>query len=337
MAQIDRDEPTYIDNTILSAVSSCSTEAVLAYVVDYVSREEGAQLLAGQAAHEALAVWFQGRTKQEALDAFNTTYLEWSRTNVDPNDRLSYANTFTILSYWLDTHAPSSFPFRVMPEHTEIGFSSQLDDAGEFMFFGKLDLFAYDLHDDFCYVIDHKTTGSVNRYWARQFRLASQLSGYQWLGQRYLGDQGNVVGTFINAIEFSKLPSDPGRRCQKHAVPYIECGPLHTKSDLMGPFMRTPGQLEVWRKNAIELAKRYRSLLMTYPDVRRLHSVQMEGTFNGSCRFCQFYEFCNVARPIEFIDSHLVQRRWEPWAEPGAVESTNDTGTVAVVQEQLET
>lgn len=314
------DGPIYIDNTILNTVASCSTEAVLAHVLDYQSREESAPLLSGQAAHAALAIWFQGISKSDALHEFANIYKDWADQNVEPGDRLTFLNCHTVLSYWFDTHPPSSFPFRVMPEHTEIGFSHQLDDEGEFMFFGLLDLFAYDLHDDFCYVVDHKTTGSVNRYWAKQFRLAAQLTGYQWLGQKYLGDEGSVVGSFINAIEFSKLPSDPSRKCPKHSVAYIECGPLHTKTELLGPFMRSPHKIEVWRLNAIELAKRYRSLLMTYPVAQRLHRVKMEGTFNGSCRFCQFYEFCNVDRPLDFIDSHLIQRRWEPWAEDGAME-----------------
>jgi len=55
------------------------------------------------------------------------------------------------------------------------------------------------------------------------------------------------VGAYINAIEFSRLPSSD-RRCTVHAVAYSECGHLHANSDLL-IVERTPAEIEEWKKD----------------------------------------------------------------------------------------
>lgn len=304
-------EPIYIDNSMLSTVAECSTEAVLRHVLQYDSREETAHLKAGSAIHEALRVWFEGGSLVDALQKFSEDYEEWASEN-NPEERLSHSNVKIILQNWLETHPVNSFPFRPVKELVEVGFSYPLDDYGEFVLVGRIDLGVYDLREDAMFVVDHKTTGSINQYWAKQFRLASGLSGYMWALQQYL-TQGNVVGAYINAIQLSKLPSDPTRKCKDHAVPYVECGPLHAKAELLGPFYRTPAQIAEWRRTAIFLAKKYKALLEMYGDPSKLSKVRMQGMFNGACRFCAFYDFCQQARDVKFIDSLLVKNKWEPF------------------------
>lgn len=306
------DGPIYIDGSTLDAVASCSTETVLRHVLDYVSREEKADLRAGQAVHEAVAAWFEGKERSDCLRIFNTSYHSWASENVADDDRLSYSNVYKVLSTWLDNHPVESFPFRVRTEMIEVGFSYPLDDNGDFVWVGRMDLLADDIRDQHLSPVDHKTTGRISHYWAKKFRLAGSITGYIWAAQQLAGD-ANVVGAYINAIELSKLPSDSTRKCKDHAVPYIECGHLHAKAELIGPFTRTPAQIAEFKKTALHLGQKYKALLQRFGDVKRLHRVRMQGIFSNSCSFCQFYEFCAQGRPIEHVDSYLEKEFWEPF------------------------
>ena len=309
--------PTYIDNSILDAVSSCSSEAVLRYVLGLTTRKEAAHLQAGSWGHKAMETWFRGGTKAEAMTVFTDGYRPWIEQafadGEKVEDRLSYENCAAILEFWFDSHDVTRFPWVVEPDLVEIGFSAPLDDAGEYVLVGRIDLVGTDKRTGDSYIVDHKFPGKVSWYWSRQFRMSSALSGYQWAVQNHLDIGKQVVGSYINAIELSKLPSDPVRKCPKHATAYRECGPLHAQAEILGPFTRTPQQLEEWRKTALGLAKRYESLCDTYPTLKQLDRVRMEGMFNGSCRFCQFYDFCTVGRPREYVDSYLEESRWEPY------------------------
>ena len=304
------DGPIYLSASTLDAVASCSTEAVLSNVLHYISREERAELNAGLAVDKAISAWFAGVQRKDCLGIFNTEYRAWATENVADDDRLSYSNVYKIVSTWLDNHPVGSFPFHVRQERIQVDFKFPIGD--EFIWVGRIDLLADDLQDGHLIVVDHKTTGRISHYWARKFRLAASITGYLWAAQQHIGDT-QVDGAYINAIETSKLPSDPTRKCKEHAVPYIECGILHAKSQLIGPFTRTPHQIEEFKKTAIYLGRKYKSLLQRFGDARHLHRVRMQGTFTGACSFCQFYEFCVNDRPVEHIGNYLQQKeRWKP-------------------------
>jgi hypothetical protein len=133
------------------------------------------------------------------------------------------------------------------------------------------------------------------------------MTGYVWAATRTLGQP--VVGVFINGIEYSKLPSDPVRKCRTHGVPYLECGPQHMRSELL-IYTRTPDQLEQWRMDAIRLARKYRELCRHPQD---LTAVSMQGTFHDACGFCNFSRFCDAGRPSHYINAMLVKQPWRPF------------------------
>lgn len=303
------DGPIYLSASMLEAMS-CSTKAVLRYVLHYTDREERAELNAGSAVDKAVSAWFEGKRRNDCLGIFNTEYHAWATENVADDDRLSYSNVYKVLSTWLDNHPIESFPFRVRKKNIQVAFSFPIND--EFVWGGRMDLLADDLRDSHLYVVDTKTTGRISHYWARKFRLSAQITGYIWAAQQHTSET-NVTGAYINAIELSKLPSDPSRKCKDHAVPYIECGHLHAKAELIGPFTRTPHQIEEFKKTAIHLGQRYKSLLQRFGDVKRLHKVRTQGAFHNDCPFCPFYEFCANDRPIEHVDSYLQKVEREPF------------------------
>lgn len=308
------DGPVHVDNSMLKSVAECSTQAVLRYILDYTSVEEKATLVSGDAGHRALAMHARGYPDAYVLAHFQDLYAKWADENVVPEKdgrhRLSYENTYRVIARYLETHPLSQLPYTVNPDLVEIGFGYPLDDAGEFMFVGRIDAIVHSKGHDFPFIVDHKFTGRISEYWKEKFRLESQPSGYIWAAEKHL--KHPVGGAFINGVQFSKLPSDDKRKCRDHGVVYAECGDLHAAFDLF-PITRTPEQIAEWHKTAIHLAKRYRDLLYKYGDEKMLHKVRMQGTFNGSCPFCGFRDFCVAGRQLNMIPSMLIKEPWHPW------------------------
>lgn len=323
----------YVDNTTLRAAARCSTELVLRHGLDYATSDEAPALECGIATHEILADHLKGQPADYCLAKYELLYRGYSEdVGLELQEhklhRLSWTNTDKILREWLARHPLDSFSFVVNPKLVEVGFQLPLSDEfvcgcsptqvrqdcwdhnenPAFVFCGRLDAIVQAQHDNGLYVLDHKTTGRIADYWTEKFRKDSQMTGYVWAAQKTLGQP--IVGVFINGIEFSKLPSDPVRKCRTHGVPYLECGPMHMRSELL-IYTRTPDQLEQWRQDAIRLAKRYRELCLT-PDAS-LTSVPMEGTFHDACGFCNFSRFCDAGRPVHYIDAMLVNQPWRPF------------------------
>lgn len=342
MAQINPDNGRiYLDNTILMAVAECDTKALMRHGFDFTSEESTAPLLAGQAAHEALAHFFkrygrryakgkrfgpEGGAKliEECLAVHEAHYGEWAREKVAEGDRLSLGNTMDVLRGWLVKHVNNDFPFTIHPELVEIGFAIPLDTEGRFVFCGRLDALVETA--DGWYVLDHKTTGRMDSLFFRKFRLGSQFSGYQWAATMHLHKP--VIGSYVNAIEFAKLPG-PGeyvaprlkkdgmpyktRECATHSTNYSECRLQHVNHDLRVT-TRTPEALETWRQTAIALAKRFARLMEQYPTLTKLsQGAKQQGMFNNGCQWCDFQDFCGTGRPAKYVRGMFKHEPWKPF------------------------
>lgn len=226
-------------------------------------------------------------------------------------DRLDATNIRTILEAWFDKNPIDALPWLIDPKRVEVGVSATLFNSskGTIVFCGQLDLLATMREDgETLTPVDHKTTGQLNARFVNQYTMDSQQSGYDWLASQLTGTPIRV--SYINAIELSLLPNSD-RKCAKHGVPYFECSPEHMNAQVIGPIERTEHQIEEWQDEAIGLAIKYRRLLANY-DLESLHDVPKEGTFNGSCSYCEFREFCNIDRPIKQVPRMFVQSKWEP-------------------------
>lgn len=306
---------TYIDNSTLSAVSQCSTQALLRYGLDYTTIDESALLLSGQAGHEAVAVHLKGGTKDEALAVLEELYAAWAEANLPPDDRLAFDNFSMIVATWIDRHPLDRFPFIIDPAMVEVGFAYPLTPDGKFVLTGRADWLARDRDTRALYVIDNKFTSRVDRYWAKQFKLSSQMIGYAWGVGQTLGE--DVAGCYINAIETSKLPSDPVRKCKDHATPYSECGHLHARSELIGPIPITAEHTASWLLTAKHNAKRFADLKRRYGSLEYLDFVPQEGFFNRACKDCGFMDFCTSGRRLDLVSSMLTKSHWEPFDVTG--------------------
>lgn len=333
----------YLDNTILSSVAECDTRFLMRHGLNWASEAESAPLLSGQAAHETLAHFMRayGHMQQrgrpfsakagqrligDCLDIFEGHYGAFAREKVPDGDRLSLQNTSDVLKGWLEKHVHHRFPFKVYPDLVEIGFAVPLDSEGHFVFCGRLDALVQ-APDGQWYVLDHKTTGRMDGVWTAAWRMGSQFSGYHWAAQ--LHTKMPVAGTYINAIEFSKLPGGQGqaaaprlkkdgtpyktKECAEHATSYAECRLQHVKHQLTVT-TRTPQALEAWRRSAIQLAYKAERLMSDFDTVTKVAQAGMQqGMFTKACVWCDFKDWCGSDRPVQYVRGMFAQREWKPF------------------------
>ncbi len=301
----------YIDNSTLRTVAACDTEAVLRHVHDLTSPEEIAVLKSGTDAHEALRHHFAGATITQAVYAFSRRYKSWSEENV-PSDgylaRLQHNNLARILETWFENHPLDALPFTVRPKMVEIPFQFPLDEHGDIIYTGAMDLVVKDQDVDFA-PVDHKTTGRISADWVSNFRNDSQFSGYMWACSQHTGQ--SVQRGYVNAIEFSQLPTSD-RKCTKHDLKFSECSNQHVMSRII-LITRTPGQILQWKRNALKLAKRFAMWKDRYgDDLSLITKTSQAGSFYGHCRFCTFSEFCANGQPVKRLKSMYVKSKWNP-------------------------
>lgn len=155
-------------------------------------------------------------------------------------------------------------------------------------------------------VVDHKSTGRLDKQFVDQYMLDSQMSGYIWSD---LQEFGNCEIAFVNALEVNIVPNSE-RKCAVHKLPFSECGTEHIKYQVIGPIVRSRQQLDDWRSEALELAARfYRNLYVTPNEVR------VPGRFNGSCTRCEFIRWCDADRTMKKLNKWFDRVQWEPWRD----------------------
>ena len=280
-----------VDNSILKSVATCSTQALLRYHYGWDQDTPRDELQLGTAAHAALASYLLGGDVNAAAKLFED--LAPAGT---PDTRTSISNTTRIMGRWLTTHPLEKLPFKALT--VEQPFRVPL--CGGIDFIGVWDGIGED-NSGRPWLIEHKTTGWLKDDWWTQYEMDSQLSGYIWAA-RQLGH--DVMGAYLNGIEFSKLPSYP-RQCQTHSTLYSACGILHANFAIR-PIVRTTEMLETWHRTAVILAHQWMWMVAKHEE------GQQEGQFTGACRWCQFQPYCRMGRPAGFLQANYTVSHWRP-------------------------
>lgn len=299
----------HCDNSMLSTFASCEMAGWLRYGQHRTTPSEKAALKAGGDTARALALLRLGHTPDVALKEFDRTYQPWAQVNVQKGDRLEWQNCRTVLEQYMRRGWPEQQGrIQVIRELVEVTFELPLTPEGDIIYMGRTDAAGYWDGLDVV-VLDDKTTGSLNDYWARKWRMESGQSGYVW-ALREMGYP--VVGTVINGIEYKQLPSDPTRKCGTHKVPYAECRARHAKFGFYGPFPREPQFLEEWRADATETARRMAKTLAQAPTLEHARELPMTGQLTGACGNCEFMDLCLSGRSPALLEANTVEQKWDP-------------------------
>lgn len=308
--------PFTVDNSMLSAFLTCTSKGWIRYGQHLTTAVERAELLSGKAGHTLLEALHRGVGARMAMAAFSQEYQTFGSQYVDPNERLAYHNVATILETFLDRMPSGSLEWRYTPhpDYIEVPFEVNLDEHGDFLYIGRIDLIGTYLNH---YIVnENKFTGRISEDWKGTFRNDSQLSGYIYACRHGL-IQGQplhlpVMGAFVTAIELSKLPSDPNRRCHKHGMKYAQCSKEHVRWEIFGPLPREEQALQAWRADALAAAKRMRQVFEEAPTIEYAPQMAQEGTFTRACRFCEFQRVCETGRDPHGMLGKLTYSRWDP-------------------------
>ena len=303
----------YIDNTTLTATNTCDMKAGLRYVLGYTTADERMELSAGSAVHESLAVWHRGEGSTNALIRFDAEYKAVG-SKLHAEERLSFYNVRRVLSRFYNYFTQNPMPYTPQKDLVEVTFEAPLDEHGDVMVMGRIDLMA--VYQGRMVVFENKTTGSLNDWWKKKWPMHTQPTTYVY-GAKY----GTVGGKLLNlpveeclilGIELRKLPNSD-TKCKDHKLPYRECGDFHAKWEFSGPHPRPEGFLQRWRRDALSAAKRFAWMK------ENIHSIQdcadkleQQGQFNGACSFCEFHDSCRQGLPVNVMEANLIHQPWDP-------------------------
>jgi hypothetical protein len=283
------------------------------YGLHYTSKKEQAAAMAGKAGHKAFKAYFAGEGKEKALIDFDEVYAPFCVENPPQEERLSYQNVADIMEEWLRMHEGKTWPFVPVVEQLEKGVKVVLCEGIEF--FALIDM-PVRTHEGSPAVADHKTTGRINDWWLRKFRLASQLTGYAWALGVSTGE--DVERVFVNVLELPKLPEPSTKKCRTHGVAYEECRLKHFNFQLT-VMSRSEAIKHQWLCDAKLLAQKFLSLKKAFTSVEFVPylDLEMEGAFNNGCTFCEFQDWCRTDRTPGWAEQNLVKQEWSPWEEGG--------------------
>lgn len=301
-----------LDNSRLKATATCSTQCAMHFIYDYVGKEEPAPRRCGADIHRAIAEYVISGDAARAMAVLEGAYARWAGENVAMDDRLAWENVKVVMEEWLRTHPLDKLPFTVagLPEQ---GIGMALGDGAEF--WALVDVPVRERATGALYVCDHKTTGKITEWWARQFRLGSQMSGYVAALAASTGEA--VTGAYINAIEVGKLPVGSDK-CRTHKVPKSECMRAHAKWQMLVT-TRSAAALQQWRSDALALAGKFRGLKkVCAAGLGMVQYLPQEGMWNGGCTFCDLRDFCMAGRRPELVEKQLVYAPFRPWEKKEA-------------------
>ena len=323
-----RDGILYVDNSTLTTLAQCPTRAMVRYGYNLKpSNWDAAPLQAGIAIHQAIETHYTGGRLEDVLDKLHEVYFDWATANVNVDHRLSFRNVLECVESWVLRNPVDNLPYTIpTPEHVEMPFDIQLHPKDPTIrFVGRIDALVgrkagrqieSDYVDrDALYVLDTKSTGQPYGAFQKQFELSPQLSGYTWAAQHMFPDS-HVVGCYINVVHTYLIPRQSGK-CRKHGTSYDECRFLHPNHQLLGPIMRTRGELEEWRIDAYNLASTWQQLLKSQEGGKDLNQVPMFGKFvYNACALCELLTFCRGGRRLdgfefdveEWIPSNLAEK-----------------------------
>ena len=301
------------DNSLLSNFCRCEAAAIAEYF--FGLRSKGAKVARdiGTAYHEALELHYSGQPKRVVVEKFEAEYNKVVPAGEQPEElRFERSNCIKIMERFCDVRPVEKAPF--IPIEMEKIKGCAIDPDGEFVFWVKRDMLVKDKQSGLISPVDHKTTGNLTAWWARKFRLTSQMTGYCWMtGKEY---NQIVADCYINGIEIKKLP-DSMKRCPKHKVKYIECGIEHAKFELY-QYNRTQEQLEKWKQDALVIARKAELLSRAFTSIDMLPYALRNGAFNEGCVFCDFKECCVAGFNPKIVESLCTVDLWEPWAKDEA-------------------
>jgi hypothetical protein len=299
------------DNTFLVDKAKCDAAFLARHKFGLVSKEQKLAADIGNAFHAGLMAHFQGATKRTVSEVFVQAYDRVVKFGEVPEEeRFERNNCIAIMERYCDVRPVDKFPFNVI--ETEVVRGMEL--APGYNFWVTRDLLGQDKQSGFLVPVDHKTTRLLTAWFARKYRLTSQMTGYAWFTAQEF--QQPVHDCYINALEIGKLPNSD-KRCNKHSTPgntvkFSQCFAQHANFQLY-QYTRAEHQIERWKQEALAFAKEAEMLMRAFSELEMLQYARRDGAFKDSCTFCEHKEWCAAGFKPQMAQGMTVYEPWSPW------------------------
>lgn len=302
----------YVDNTTLSTFYQCPTKAVVRYgynlkPVDY----KNTPMQCGISIHKAIEAHYCGASEDDAISEWRRDYFDYAVDNVPSDDRYGLQNIEATLRAWIRRNPLHDLPYHIPdPAFVETPFDFALSPTRpDIRYVGRIDAITEPKTQQSAairssrkptrYVLDTKSTGRVDRAFEKQFIIGSQMSGYFWASQQ-LWPEYDIGGIYINVVATTTVPNSE-RRCPTHRVNYSECGWIHPAHQLLGPYFRSPGEIEEWRIDALSLASQWKEMFESQLEQRDITKIPQYGKWGYQvCTNCELLDYCRSGRPAQF-------------------------------------
>lgn len=293
------------DFTTLATVARCPVAAALRHVLG-LRGETSKEALAGQIGHRVIERYFRGEPAEACLSELDA-YDEYCRTNdVLPGEAWNAEDFRLILKGWMEHNRIDSFP--ITPALTELKFTVPLVEDGSYNLTGRIDLIG--MFQGKLVACDHKFRSSTSDWWLKKFRMRAQLTGYAYALHCLYG--APISEVFINVVNVPRLPEASTRKCKTHKAYYHECRHLHV-SHFLRPYLRSKAQIEPWRESVVHLMNELETIQQIVKG-EHYELLPQTGSFNDSCTFCEFVQFCDMGCPWEDAGQLFAYDPWDPLA-----------------------
>src|SRR5574343_1838221 len=286
-----------VSNHSLSQIAKCSTMAHISFVLNLQNPEKAFRAEVGSAFHKGAEELLRTGDIERACAIFTQHHPETPLVArgepVEARPAYRLENTGLIFREWALAHTPDKLKYTIVPEFIEGWLMRELTEGIHYR--ARLDYAIIADHTGILAPCDLKTKDKLNEYAFASFRMTSQVDGTLWLYREHYQDP-RIVTMLVNIVGLEMLPT-PGKKCRIHGCDYSECRQHHAKFE-PAFIHRTLPQLEEWRKTAVFLANRLRTLRDTYPYQDALPYVRMQGRFTDSCSGGDFDEVCVAHRPL---------------------------------------
>jgi len=290
--------PDYIDSSARKTAVACMKQAEYQYILHLKPKGTSIHLHFGGCLARGLEVFRKAYYgEKEDFDtslalAAKAIILEWGDMEAPEfgsGANKSLARCITALISFFDEYPPDTDPVQpVMTTHgpaVEWSFALPIPDVwhpttgAPMLYVGRFDMLAE--YGGACFVNDEKTTSQLGAGWAKNWKLASQLTGYCWAGKEY---GFNIQGVIIRGIGILKTQI-------KHQF-VIE--------------HRAQWEIDRW-------------LGQLQRDVRRLISSWEEGYYDysldnacSSYGGCAYLPLCTSKNPAPWIEADYEVSVWDP-------------------------
>ena len=288
--------PEVIDSTMLSDYLACPKKFHWGYIRRLQSSKPSIHLHFGgvfAAALDAMRQCYYGgaATLDQALaQGFRIASLRWGNEELDAFPPKTFFTCVELLAYYIETHPFGTDPIQPYfrpngAPATEFTFAIPLesilhpDTNQPLVYAGRFDLLGQ--YNNSLFVVDDKTTSQLGPSVMTQWALRGQFIGYCWAAKQY---GYPVAGAVVRGLCIRTTGFD-------HAEPIIYA----------------PDWL------IARWAKRTESAL------RRMIEDWKAGyfpeNFDNACTHysgCQFRQLCETNNPEPWVDTHYVERTWDP-------------------------